>query len=169
MERTEANRLLLRARGLAAFRGVLGSEAGQDFLSLLGLLAAVSPDPALVVDVSARLWIELADAPEPLLEDTWRSHLVGRILESEHPFALAAERGNISTALMEQGGRNLRTLRILFDLDLETLLRAAEAVVPEASGLWATPSRPVSANAALPHREMADRLAATGEWSDLVG
>src|SRR5918911_2450079 len=157
MERTEANRLLLRARGLAAFRGVLGSEAGQDFLTLLGLLAARSPDPALVVDVSARLWAELADAPEPLLEDAWRSHLVGRILESEHPFALAAERGNISTALMEQGGRDLRTLRTLFEFDLETLLRAVEAAVPEASGLWASPLRPASANASPFHREMAER------------
>jgi hypothetical protein len=40
MDKVELNRLLLRARGLAAFRGVLDSNAGQDFLALLGLLAA---------------------------------------------------------------------------------------------------------------------------------
>jgi hypothetical protein len=104
MDGTELNRLLLGAPGMAAFRGVLYSEAGRDFLALIGLLAAEHPDPAPVADIYTRLWGELASAPEPLLEDAWQAHLVERILEGEHPFALAAEKGELNPSLLQQAG-----------------------------------------------------------------
>ena len=74
-----------------------------------------------------------------MLEDAWQSHLVERILEGEHPFALAAEQGRLNPLLLEQARRDLRTLRALFDLDAKTLIRAAEELVPETSGLWVSP------------------------------
>jgi hypothetical protein len=73
MERDGIDRLPLRARGLAALRGVLDSSASRDFLALLGLLAAGRPDPAAVAETFGRLWEELALEPDPLLPDAWQS------------------------------------------------------------------------------------------------
>src|ERR687894_3330723 len=108
MEREGADRLPLRARGLAALRGVLDSSASRDFLALMELLAAGRPDPAVVAETFGRLWGELALEPEPLLPDAWQSHLVGRLLDCENAFALGAERGEVSQALAGQTSRDLR-------------------------------------------------------------
>src|SRR3712207_8947614 len=81
MNRADLDQLLLRARGVAALRGVLDSEAGQNLLTLLRLLAVEKPDPELVAGACSHLWGELARAPEPVLEDAWQAHLVERILE----------------------------------------------------------------------------------------
>ena len=166
MDKTELSRLLLRTRGLAAFRGVLELGAGGDFLALLGLLADESPDPVSVADTWARLWGELANAPEPLLEDAWQAHLVERILESEHPFALAAEKGRPPPLLLEQARRDLHTLRALFDLDAQTLSHAVEETVPETSGLWAPLFHTVRTSGASPPRALAEKLAATEDWGE---
>jgi uncharacterized protein len=169
MNSADFNRLLLRARGLAAFRGVLESEAGQNFLALLGLLAAEKTDPESIADACARLWGELADAPEPLLEDAWQTHLVERILEGEHPFALAAEKGRLAPPLLEQARRDLRALHALFDLDTETLLRTVEEAVPEFTGVWVPPRSSNPEASAPPRRALAEKLAATADWDELAG
>jgi len=169
MDRFEPNRLLLRARGIAAFRGVLDSVVGRNFLVLLGLLASKRPDPVSVSDVCARLWGELAAAPEPLLEDAWQSHLVECILQGEHPFALAAEKGKLSPLLLEQARRDLRTLRALFEFDAKTLIRAAEETVPETSGLWAFPYHRLDVLDAPPRQALAQKLAANDDWVELAG
>ncbi len=161
-------RLLLRARGIAAFQGVLSSEAGRSFLALLELLAAERSDSTAIADVCARIWGELAVAPEPLLEDGWQSHLVERILEGEHPFALAAEQGRLNPLLLEQARRDLRTLRALFDLDAKTLIRAVEELVPETSGLWVSPPHRVSAQHTSSRRTLANKLAEAEDWGELV-
>src|SRR5215217_1662280 len=162
----DLNRLLLRAQGMAVFRGVLSSEAGQSFLALLGLLVAERPDPISVVGVCARLWGELATAPEPVLEDAWQAHLVERILEGDHPFAIAAEKGRPNPLLLEQSRRDLRALRALFDLDAKTLIHTAEEAVPETSGIWAPPFHAV--HDASPRRMLAEKLAETEDWGELV-
>src|SRR3712207_9426894 len=113
MERDEISRLLLRARGLAALRGVLLSSASKDLLALLRLLATERPDPMAAAGTFGRLWEELTLEPEPLLPDAWRSHLVGRLLDDENPFALGAEKGEISPGLIEQARRDLGTLQSL--------------------------------------------------------
>ena len=129
MNKADLDRLLSRARGIAALRGVLDSGAGRDFLALLGLLATEKPDPEPVADACSRLWGELAHAPEPLLEDAWQAHLVERFLEGEHPFALAAEKGELSTLLLEQVRRDLRTLRALFEARLVVLAQLEQTLV----------------------------------------
>src|SRR5215218_6732132 len=136
MEREEMSRLLLRARGMAVLRGVLAPPVSKDFLALLGLLALGRPDPAAVAETFGRLWEELALEREPLLPDAWRSHLVGRLLDDENAFSLAAERGEMNSALAEQTSRDLRTLQRLFDLEAEPLLNVVEDVVPGLEGVW---------------------------------
>ena len=56
MNKEGIEHLLLRARGLTVLRGVLGSSAARDFMSLLGLLAAERPEPATVAENFGRLW-----------------------------------------------------------------------------------------------------------------
>jgi uncharacterized protein len=168
MDGIDSHRLLLRARGIAAFQGVLSSEAGRSCLALLELLAAEHFDPTFIADVCARFWGELAVAPEPLLEDAWQSHLVERILEGEHPFALAAEKRRLNPLLLEQARRDLRTLRALFDLDAKTLIRAVEELVPETSGLWVYPPHRVSVHHTSSRRTLATKLAEAEDWGELV-
>jgi predicted AAA+ superfamily ATPase len=154
---------------MAAFRGVLESEAGQNLLTLLELLAASGrADPASVASLYARLWGELITPCEPLLNDAWRSHLVERILEGEHPFATAASKGEPCSALVEQARRDLRTLRMLFDLDAEALLDWLEGIVPELAGIW-VPWRGSGHEAgASPRRALAEKFVASGDWGDLA-
>ena len=83
--------MLIRARAIAALRGVLDSPVARDLLSLLDLLRTERPDPGAVADVFGRLWEGLALGDEHLLPDAWQSHLVGRILDDENPFSLGAE------------------------------------------------------------------------------
>ncbi|CAN5204171.1 ATP-binding protein [soil metagenome] len=163
----EPNRLLLRTRGIAVFRGVLDSDAGRNFLTLLGLLAAERPDPMAVADVFGRLWGELAVEGENLLPDAWQSYLVGRVLDDENAFSLGAERGEVRAAVLEQARRDLHTLGELFALDARALLGALEAV-PGLSGVWAPWRDPGSGEDDSPRRVLAGKLAAAGDWGSLA-
>jgi predicted AAA+ superfamily ATPase len=166
MERDVTGGLPLRARGLAALRGVLDSSAAREFLALMGLLAAGRPDPMAVAETFGRLWEKLALEPHPLLPDAWQAHLVGRLLDDENPFSLGAERGEMSPALVEQGRRDLRTLQELFDLEGEILLRMVEDAVPGLSGVWVPWRDPERADEPSPRRAIARKLAATDDWGD---
>ncbi len=157
---------MLRARGLAALRGVLDSSASRDFLALIELLAAGRPDPAAVAGTFGRLWEELALEPEPLLPDAWRSHLVGRLLDDENPFTISAERGEMSPTLAEQARRDLRALREIFDLDGAMLLRMVEDAVPGLSGAWVPWRDPGRAGGESPRHAIARKLAAAEDWGD---
>jgi predicted AAA+ superfamily ATPase len=165
MERDGIDRLPLRARGLAALRGVLDSSASRDFLALLGLLAA-RPDPAAVAETFGRLWKELALEPDPLLPDAWQSHLVGRLLDAENPFTLGAERGDISLALAEQARRDLRTLQELFGLEAEIMLRMVEDAAPGLRGVWVPWRDHRRPGRESPRRAVAGKLAAADDWGD---
>ena len=174
MDGTELNRLLLRARGLAVLRGVLASSAAQDFLTLLGLLAAGSrPDPATVAETFGRLWKELAAEPRDLLlPDAWQSHLVGRLLDDENPFSLGAEKGELTPTLTEQTRSDFRTLRALFEIEPELLLGLVETAVPALEGVW-RPWRDPDARADVarcrqPRLALACKLADEEDWGELV-
>ncbi|MCA1688532.1 MAG: ATP-binding protein [Actinobacteria bacterium] len=166
MEHDGLGRLLVRARGLAALRGILGSPAARDFLALMELLAAGRPDPMAVAETFGRLWGELALEPDPLLPDAWQSHLVGRLLDGETPFTLGAERGEISQALAEQARRDLRTLRELFEMEAEPLLGMVEDAVPGLSGVWVPWSDAGRAGGESPRHAVARKLAAADDWGE---
>src|SRR3712207_7145622 len=126
MRGTNIQSLLLRARGLGVLRGVLGSAVARDMLGLLEVLAAPRPEPAAVADVFGRLWEGLASETDRPLPDAWQGHLVGRLLDDENPFSLGAEGGALRGAVLEQARLDLRTLRMVFDLDAGTLLGMVE-------------------------------------------
>ncbi|MDQ3183170.1 MAG: hypothetical protein M3Q62_06435, partial [Actinomycetota bacterium] len=128
--------LLIRVRGIATLRGVLDSAVALDLLDLLELLEQERPDAGAVANVFGRLWEGLALEDERLLPDAWQSYLVGRVLDDENPFSLGAERGEISTSVLEQAGRDLRTLREMFALDAAVLLGRVESAVPALAGIW---------------------------------
>ena len=164
MERDEISRLLLRARGLSTLRGVLQSPASENLLKLLGLLGAARPDPTAVAETFGRLWEGLALEPDSLLPDAWRSHLAGRLLDDENAFSLGAERGELSPALVEQTRRDLHTLRLLFDLEAEPLLRMVEDAVPDLRGVW-VPWRDLGRGGeASPRHAVARKLTVAEDW-----
>ncbi len=169
MEREEISRLLLRARGIAVLRGVLASSVSKDFLALLALLTAGRPDPAVVAETFGRLWEELALEREPLLPDAWRSYLVGRLLDDENAFSLAAERGEMNSALAEQTSRDLRTLQRLFDLEAEPLLNVVEDAVPGLEGVWVPWTNPGRGDEESPRHALACKLAAAEDWGRCAG
>ena len=169
MERNEISRLLLRAGGMAVLRGVLLSSPSKEFLKVLELLVLERSDPMAVAGTFGRLWEGLALEQEPLLPDAWQSHLVGRLLDEEKPFALGAERGEISPALIEQARRDLRTLRELFELEAEALVRMVEDAVPELGGVWVPWKNPGHRDEASPRHAVARKLAATEDWGGCVG
>jgi predicted AAA+ superfamily ATPase len=169
MEREEMSRLLLRARGMAVLRGVLASSVSKDFLALLGLIATGRPAPAAVAETFGRLWERLALEREPLLPDAWRSHLVGWLLDDENAFSLAAERGEMNSALAEQTSRDLRTLQRLFDLEAEPLLNAVEDAVPGLEGVWVPWTDPGRGDGASPRHALASKLAAAEDWGRCAG
>ncbi len=161
MELKDTSILPARARGIGALRGVLDSSVARDFLDLLELLEAGRPDP--VARVFGRLWEGLALEEERLLPDAWQSHLVGRILDDENPFSLAAERGEVSPPVLEQAGLDLRTLQGLFELGAETLLHKVESAVPTLDGIWVPWTNPGN-NVESPRHTIARKLSAAEDW-----
>ena len=159
--------LLVRVRGLAVLRGVVGSSVARDFLELLGLLEGGKPDPGAVAVVFGRLWEGLALEDELLLPDAWQSHLVGRILHDENPFSLGAERGRSSPMVLDQAGLDLRTLRALFDLDAQTLLGMIEDAVPGLTGVWVPWTNPTP-EVESPRHTIARKLSAAEDWEACV-
>jgi uncharacterized protein len=167
MERLDITPLLVRVRGLAVLRGVVGSPVARNFLDLLELLEAERTDPDAVAVVFGRLWEGLALQDEQLLPDAWRSHLVGRILDDENPFSLGAERGSPSPMVLDQARLDLRTLRALFDLDAQTLLGMIEESVPGLAGIWVPWTNPTP-DLQSPRHTIARKLSAAEDWEACV-
>src|SRR5215204_1375196 len=154
--------LLIRARGIATLRGVLDSGVARDLLALLELLEE-RPDAGAVARVFGRLWEGLALEEERLLPDAWQSHLVGRVLDAENSFSLGAEKGEISTSVLEQAGRDLCTLREMFALDAAVLLGRVESAVPALAGIWVPWTNPEPVEDS-PRRTIARKLSAAVDW-----
>jgi len=163
MGRLDIKPLLVRVRGLAVLRGVVGSSVARDFLDLLELLEAERTDAEAVALVFGRLWEGLALEEEPLLPDAWQSHLVGRILDDENPFSLGAEAERSNPMVLDQARLDLRTLRALFDLDAQTLLGMIEEAVPGLAGIWVPWTGPAP-DVESPRHIMARKLSAAEDW-----
>jgi uncharacterized protein len=163
MESGDTAALLIRARGIAALRGVLDSPVARDLLALLELLRTERPDPGAVAKVFGRLWEGLALEDESLLPDAWQSHLVSRVLDDENPFSLGAEKGEMSPVVLEQARRDLRTLQEMFALEASTLLGMVEDAVPDLAGVWVRWTNPEPAEET-PRRTVARKLSAAGDW-----
>lgn len=163
MERADIEVLLLKSKGLALFRGVLDSPLARDFLNLLDTLAREHPDPGSIADNFGRLWEGLALDSGTLLPDAWQSYLVGRVLDDENPFSLGSERGEISPLLVEQARRDLGTLRTLFGLDAETMLRMVEDAVP-GLGIWVPWTAPGRNDDDSRRNTVARKLLASEDW-----
>ncbi|MDQ3865056.1 MAG: ATP-binding protein, partial [Actinomycetota bacterium] len=162
MGRGDTKELLIRARGIATLRGVLDSAVVRDFLTLLELLEE-RPDPGAVAKVLGRLWEGLALEDERLLPDAWQSHLVSRVLDDENPFSLGAERGGISPSVLEQAGRDLRTLRGMFTLDAAALLDRVESAAQNLAGIWVPWTNPEPVEESVRHT-VARKLSAAEDW-----
>ena len=167
MKSGDTKTLLVRAHGLALLRGVVDSPAVREVLVLLESMQRDAPDPAAVAEVYGRWWRELAEAPEHLLPDAWRSYLVHRILEDENPFSLGAELGNPHPALMEQARRELGVLQALLGFEAEALLGAVEGAAPELAGLWTAPRFETSPGP-LSRRKIARSLAGARDWGEQI-
>jgi uncharacterized protein len=163
MERGDTAAFLIRARGIAALRGVLDSPAARDLLALLELLGTERPDPGSVARVFGRVWEGFALEDESLLPDAWQSHLVSRVLDDENPFSLGAEKGEISPVVLEQARRDLHTLREIFELDAAMLLGMVESAVPDLAGVWVPWTNPEPAEES-PRHTIARKLWTAGDW-----
>ncbi len=166
MRKEEINRLLLRQRGLAVMRNSLDSPSARGMLGILYLVSDERPDAGKVAESLARLWEELAVETEPLLPDAWQSRMVSEILGSENPFSLCAEKGDVSPVLMEQARRDLRSLKLLFGLDSETLFEMVERAVPSLGGMWVPWRDPGRFNDGSPRSAVAATLAAADDWGE---
>lgn len=167
-ERTRG--LSLRARGLALLRGALDDTPARDVISLLRFASDDNrPDPESAAETCGRLWAGLAreSKDERLLDDAWRSHLVGRLLDDENPWSLAAERGETpAPALREQAARELRIIQDLAGLRAEELFELVAEAAPDAVGLWGVWEFGASGQG--PRRELAQRLAGAEDWGSCV-
>lgn len=164
MRKEEITRLLLRQRGLAVMRGALEAPSARGMLGLLYLISDERPEAGKVAESLARLWEELAVETEPLLPDAWQSRLVSSILDSENPFSLCAEKEDVPSALMEQSRKDLRSLKLLFDLDSETLFDMVERFVPSLGGMWVPWRDPGRCNDGSPRCAVAAKLASAEDW-----
>ena len=115
--------------GITLLRGVLESEAGRAMLTLLLALAESEPDEAAVAAAYSQTFNALASAANGNemvcgIPDAWQAYLVTSILDDTNPWSVQAERvgtTGVATAIREQAGRDLRALRLLFDLTAQTI------------------------------------------------
>src|SRR5688500_9510299 len=163
MGRGDMRGLLIRGRGIATLRGVLDSAVARDLLALLELLEGERPDAGAVATICGGLWGGLALEEERLLPYAWQSHLEVRVVGGENPLSVGAEKGEISTSVFEQAGRDLRTLREMFALDAAVLLGRVESAVPALAGIWVPWTNPQPVDDS-PRRTIARKLSAAMDW-----
>ncbi len=205
--RTSPRDALDAARGLALLRGVLDAAPGKAMLALLAALAAPEPDSTAVAGSYSHAFGTLAAAAgdDPLdgAPDAWQAHLVARLLDDTNPWSAQAEAVRsratgasgagpapdavsrsddgstmVAPGLLAAARRELRTLRLFYDLDAVTVWRLARAAVapsmPALRDAWVpwrdlSPPAPSAHNDMDPRADMARRLIETGDWPALAG
>jgi len=192
------------ARGLGLLRGVLDDGPGGAVLALLAALAAPDPDAATVADAYGHAFRSLAAAANDDgldgLPDAWQSHLVARLLDDANPWSAQAEAAGagrvwtpgasahravpppshdssalVALGLLGAARRELRALRLLYDLDAVTVCRLAhEVVTPSMPALrdawspWRYLAPSLSPDDTDPRAAMAGRVAGTADWATLA-
>lgn len=171
------------ANGITLLRNVLEDATAQTVLAFMRELAAYEPDALQVaVTYNAALYAlaTAANAQEtiPGLSDAWQAYLVTRILDDVNPWSMQAERTHtLAPGLREQAKRDLRALRLLFDLPAQSLWQAAQKLVaaelPALQDAWvpwlgltahSNEQEPPTARDLLGHT-----LAESEDWTGLVG
>jgi hypothetical protein len=171
------------AHALALLQGALDDPASQAVLVLLSALATPGADAVTVATAYGRAFRDLAavadEEPARGLHDAWVAHLTARLLDDANPWSMQAERAGssaVAPGLREQARRDLRTLRLLANLDAETLWHLARDAV--------APAMPALADAWTPWRDLASpneedggndartalrrRLAESRAWEELA-
>lgn len=166
--------LALRLRTLVLFRDVFSGPAGEQFWSLVDLMA--QPTSGALPELLERFSLfqsALLDEGAGTTGDAWQEHLLDRVLWDDNAFSLAAEASDpaeLSAALLAQAAAELRTLRQAYSLSMHRLrtllIERAGPLALELQDGWVLPSTDgpdVSSEDAL-----AWRFATSADWSELA-
>ncbi len=141
--------------GLTLLRGVIDDDTAQMVLHLLDALSTEDTDSSTIARAYSKAFNALAqeaNAEETVLgfDDAWQAYLLTRLIDDINPWSLQAERSgamSIAPAIRAQAQRDLRTLRLLFDLTAKLIWQTARDMV--------TPSLPILHDAWVPWFELA--------------
>lgn len=123
--------------GITLLRGVLDDEAGRAMLTLLRELSEPEPEGAAIAAAYGSTFKALASSANEGemvsgIADAWQAYLVTRILDDTNPWSVQAERAGatgITEAIHAQAERDLRALRLLFDLTAEAIWDATREAI----------------------------------------
>ncbi len=123
--------------GLTLLRDVLDDEVGQAVLTLFRLLIESEPDASSIAQAYSNAFFTLATSTNdtellPDIPDAWQAHLVSRIVDSSNPWSTQAERATsqqMASAIREQAKRDLRALRLLYNITAHAVWEATRHTV----------------------------------------
>lgn len=130
---------LVATNGLALLRGVLDDDIARAVMYLLRTLATPDTPADTIAQAYSQAFYALANVATtgttlPGLPDAWQAYLLTRIIDDMNPWSIQAERAgskSIAPAICAQAERDLRTLRLLFDLTAKMLWQLTrEAIMP---------------------------------------
>ncbi|HLZ60850.1 MAG TPA: ATP-binding protein [Ktedonosporobacter sp.] len=170
--------------GITLLHNVLNDAAGHSVLTLLRALVNPQAAAAEIARAYSQAFNALAAAANEEiwvagLADAWQAHLITRILDDTNQWSTQAERAGatgIAPAIRSQAQRDLRALRLFFDLTAETFWcltrEAVTPTMPELHDAWVpwydlapSPSR----TEVLTARDiLGQRLIEHEDWTDLV-
>lgn len=174
---TSFHTLLLRARSLVVYRGVLEDGIGYDFLRLLDLLSedesGQKVDEVDLMESFSSLLAGLLSEGADTDGDLWQEHLARRILEDANPFSELAGKsgvGSASEALTRQVESELRVLQALCGCTLQSLGKAIQSLAASldeagADALWPLAQRAIPSVDSL-HQKL---FANEADWAVLIG
>jgi predicted AAA+ superfamily ATPase len=170
--------------GLTLLSGVLADNTAQAVLHLLSALSSKDTSSTTIARTYSQAFNALAKVVNteeivPGFDDAWQAYLLTRIIDDINPWSTQAERVgamNIAPAIRAQAQRDLRTLRLLFDLTAKMIWQTTRDTV--------TPSLPTLHDAWVPWYELttiqqlqrqittrealAHEMAEYEDWSSLV-
>ncbi len=166
--------LALRLRTLVLFRDVFSGPAGEQFWSLVDLMA--QPTSGALPELLERFSLfqnALLEEDAGAAGDAWQEHLLQRVLWDENIFSLTAEAtdpAELPASLLAQAAAELRTLRQAYGLSLHRLrallIQRAGPLALELEDGWVLPT--TDGPDVSPQDTLAWRLATNAEWGELA-